>query len=169
MGIVEDSIKGTSLPHGSKVVLPADTESFARGLYLLQSAHLLKLDRPFGGTRPVDLTITEANVRDSLRHLKLLGLSSDVHLKEIYQTYDALVLDPKQAASLGLDPGKDAIAVEPGPKNPYATVLVAPSRLAGDPRVLELTHALESPELARFLAAKYPGAILPVSEPAAAR
>jgi D-methionine transport system substrate-binding protein len=162
-GIVEDEINGQSLPHGAKVVLPAKTESFARGLYLLQSAHLVKLDRPFGGTTPVDLTITQANVVDSLRHLSLLGLSSDVHLQEIYRQYDALVLNPQQAASLGLDPGKDALAVEPGPRNPYARVLVAPSRLAGDPRVLKLTHALESPELARFLATKYPGANLPVT------
>ncbi|MBB2946912.1 D-methionine transport system substrate-binding protein [Actinoplanes lutulentus] len=151
MGVVEDEVTGQSLPHGSKIVLPGSTENFARGLYLLQSAHLVELDRPFGGVTPVDLSITEANVKDSLRHLSLLGLHSDERLTEIYPQYDALVLSPRQAAILGLDPKKDALAVEPGPKNPWATVLVAPSRLAGDPRLLELTHALESPSVATFL------------------
>lgn len=166
-GIVADDVAGTSLPHGSRVVLPGGTEDFARSLYLLQSAHLVKLDRPFGGATAADRTITEANVVDSLRHLSLSGLHSDEHLGEIYQRYDALVLSPRQAALLGLNPGKDALAVEPGPLNPYAQVLVAPSRLAGDPRVLELTHALESPELAKFLTTKYPGANLPATVPAA--
>jgi D-methionine transport system substrate-binding protein len=162
-GIVADEVVGQSLPHGSRVVLPAATESFARGLYLLQSAHLVQLDRPFGGSSPVDLTISEANVVDSLRHLSLLGLSSDIRLPEVYREFDALVLAPQQAAVLGLDPGRDALAVEPGPGNPYATVLVAPSRLAGDPRVLQLTHALESPELAHYLETTHPGANLPAT------
>ncbi|MEV8516013.1 MetQ/NlpA family ABC transporter substrate-binding protein [Dactylosporangium sp. NPDC051484] len=162
-GIVEDEVHGESLPHGSKVVLPGDDEGFARGLYLLQSAKLVRLDRPFGGTAPMDLSITEANVKDSLRHLSLLGLHSDVHLREVYQQYDAIVLNPRQAATLGLNPAKDALAVEPGPGNPWAHVLVAPSRLAGDPRVLALAHALESPELAEFLKTRYPGANLPAT------
>ena len=156
-GIVADEITGQSLPHGGKVVLPAQTDfDFARGLYLLQSAGLVKLDRPFGGSAPADLTITEANVVDSLRHLSLLAQYSTEHYPEIYQQYDAVVLSPEQATAIGLDPATDALAVEPGPGNPFASVLVAPSRLAGDPRVLELTHALESPELARVPGAGAP-------------
>lgn len=163
MGVVADEVEGRSLPHGSRVVLPAPTESFARGLYLLQSAGLVLLDRPFGGSSPVDLAITEANVVDSLRHLSLLGLSSDIRLPEVYRDFDALALTPQQAATLGLDPATDALAVEPGAHNPHAQVLVAPSRLAGDPRVLELVHALESPELARYLETTRPGVSIPVA------
>ncbi|MFC4070369.1 MetQ/NlpA family ABC transporter substrate-binding protein [Actinoplanes subglobosus] len=162
-GVVDDEVNGVSLPHGSKIVLPGDERLFARGLYLLQAAGLVRLDREFGGSKPVDLAITEANVRDSLRHLSLLGLYSDSRLREIYQQYDALVLTPQQAAALGLDPAKDALAVEPGPGNPWARVLIAPSRLAGDPRVLALTHALESPELATYLTTTHPAANLPAA------
>ncbi|GIE88226.1 MetQ/NlpA family ABC transporter substrate-binding protein [Actinoplanes regularis] len=150
-GVVEDEVHGRSLPHGSKVVLPGATEGFARGLYLLQSAGLVKLDRPFGGATPADLTISEANVKESLRHLTLLGSYSDAHLREVYQQYDAIVLTPRQATTLGLHPASDALAVEPGPQSPWSSVLVAPPRLAGDPRVLELAHALESPDLAKHL------------------
>ncbi|BCJ47666.1 lipoprotein [Actinoplanes ianthinogenes] len=162
-GIVEDEIRGRSLPHGAKIVLPGDDEGFARGLYLLQRAKLVKLDRAFGGTGPADLAVSQANVTDSLRHLRLLSQYSDVHLREVYQQYDAIVLTPAQATTLGLNPATDPLAVEQGPDNPWARVLTAPARLAGDPRVLDLTHALESPELAAYLKARYPGANLPAT------
>lgn len=161
--LIEDQVTGSSLPHGSKVVLPNTPTGFARGLYLLQEAGLTQLDRPFGGTTVQDLTVTEANVLDSLRHLSLLPLEYGEFIDGLYENYDAVVLTPKQAQSIGLDPGKDALAVEPGPSNPYAHVLVAPSRLAGDPRVLELTHALESPDVAQFLDSTFHGANIPVT------
>ncbi|WP_072803596.1 MetQ/NlpA family ABC transporter substrate-binding protein [Rhodococcoides yunnanense] len=161
--LIEDQVTGSSLPHGSKVVLPNTPTGFARGLYLLQSAGLTQLDRPFGGTTVQDLTITEANVVDSLRHLSLLPLEYGEFIDGLYANYDAVVLNPTQAESIGLDPEKDALALEPGPENPYAHVLVAPSRLAGDERVLELTHALESPEAAEYLKTKYHGANIPVT------
>lgn len=164
-GLVGDEVQGTSLPHGSRVVLPTTPTGFARGLYLLQSAGLVRLDRDFGGTSAVDLTVTEANVLDSLRHLSLLSLSYDDYLEALYRNYDAVVLTPRHAAALGLEPARDALALEPGPANPYAHVLVAPSRLAGDPRVTELTYALESPELARFLETRFRGANIAVTSP----
>lgn len=161
--LIEDQVTGSSLPHGSKVVLPNTPTGFARGLYLLQSSGLALLDRSFGGTSAQDLTITEANVVDSLRHLSLLPLEYGEFIDGLYTNYDAVVLTPKQAESIGLDPAKDALASEPGPENPYAHVLVAPSRLAGDERVLELTHALESPETAEFLKTKFHGANISVT------
>lgn len=160
--LVGDEVTGTSLPHGARIAVPATPTGFARGLYLLQSAGLVRLDRPFGGTTAVDLTVTEANVLDSLRHLTVVGLGYDEFLDAIYRNYDAVALTPKQAASIGLAPAR-ALATEPGPGNPYAHVLVAPARLAGDPRVLELTHALESPELARFLTERFQGANIAVT------
>lgn len=161
-GLVADEVAGQSLPHGSRVALPATPTGFARGLYLLQSADLVRLDRPFGGTTAVDLTVTEANVLESQRHLSLFGLNYDEYLDAIYRNYDAVVLSPRQAASIGLEPAR-ALAIEPGPANPYAHVLVAPARLAGDPRVLALTHALESPELAAHLTTTYRGANIPAA------
>ncbi len=156
-GLVEDNVTGTSLPHGARVALPNTPTGFARGLYLLQSAGLVTLDRGFGGTTAQDLTITAANVRDSARHLDVIGLSFDEFLKSTYDSYDAVALNPDQAKSLGLVPADDALAIEPGPGNPYAHVLVAPSRLAGDPRILELTRALEDPRLATHLTRTYRG------------
>lgn len=164
-GLVDDKITGQSLPHGATVAVPQTQAGFARGLYLLQTVDLVKLDRPFGGVTVADLSVSDANVLESQRHLNIRGLDYNEYAKDIYQNYDAVVFDPTTATSIGLVPGKDALAIEPGPGNPYARVLVAPARLAGDPRISELAHALESTEVADYLATTYEGKFISAHVP----
>lgn len=163
--LVADKITGTSLPHGAEVAVPASKAGFARSLYLLQSVDLVKLDRPFGGLTIADLSVSEANVIESQRHLAIRGLDFSEYAEDVYHNYDAVVLDPTTATSIGLVPAKDALAIEPGPGNPYARVLVAPSRLAGDPRVSALAHALESKEVAQYLQTAYHGKFISAQLP----
>lgn len=164
-GLVDDNITGESLPHGSTVAIPHTQSGFARALYLLQTVDLVRLDRPFGGLTAGDLSISQANVLESQRHLNLRGLEFDSYAHDIYQNYDAVVLDPTTATEIGLVPARDALAIEPGPDNPYARVLVAPSRLAGDARVSALAHALEGPEAAEYLASTYQGKFISAHVP----
>jgi D-methionine transport system substrate-binding protein len=164
-GLVADSITGKSLPHGATIAVPDSTSGFARSLYLLQSVDLTKLDRPWGGVTVADLSVSEANVLDSQRHLALRGLDFSSYAADIYHNYDAVVFDPTTATSIGLIPAKDALALEPGPGNPYARVLVAPSRLAGDPRISALAHALESEGVAQYLATQYHGKFISAQVP----
>lgn len=162
--LVPDSVSGVSLPHGSKVVLPDSPAGFARGLYLLQAAGLLKLDRDFGGTSVKDLSIDRENVVEVPRHIAIDGLDLGL-AADIYRSFDAVVLDPRTATRIGLVPSRDALAIEPGAGNPYARVLVAPARLAGNPRVAELARALESPEVAEHLAQQYSGTVISAQAP----
>ncbi|WP_110883717.1 MetQ/NlpA family ABC transporter substrate-binding protein [Mycolicibacterium wolinskyi] len=163
--LVSDKITGQSLPHGAEVAVPQTKAGFARSLYLLQTAGLVKLDRPFGGLTVADLSVSDANVVESQRHLAIRGIDFAEYAEDIYHNYDAVVLDPTTATSIGLIPAKDALAIEPGPGNPYARVLVAPSRLAGDPRVSALAHALESKEVAHYLAITYHGKFISAQVP----
>ncbi|MFN3007449.1 MetQ/NlpA family ABC transporter substrate-binding protein [Mycolicibacterium wolinskyi] len=163
--LVADQITGTSLPHGSEVAVPQTKAGFARSLYLLQTVDLVKLDRGFGGLTIADLSVSEANILESQRHLAIRGLDFTEFAKDIYDNYDAVVLDPTTATSIGLVPARDALAIEPGPGNPYARVLVAPSRLAGDPRVSALAHALESKEVAQYLTTTYHGKFISAQVP----
>lgn len=163
--LTADKVTGQSLPHGAEVAVPDTAAGFARGLYLLQTADLVTLDRPFGGVTVADLSVTDANVRESQRHLNIRPLDLTEGAGEVYRNFDAVVLDPATAATLGLVPAEDALAVEPGPDNPYARVLVAPSRLAGDPRVSALSHALEGTEVAQYLTDTYRGAIISAQVP----
>lgn len=161
----DDKVTGQSLPHGAMVAVPQTKAGFARSLYLLQSVDLVTLDRAFGGLTVADLSITEANVRESQRHLSLRQLDFSEYAADIYKNFDAVVFDPTTAASIGLVPSKDALTIEPGPGNPYARVLVAPSRLAGDARVSTLAHALESREVAEYLARTYEGKFISAQLP----
>lgn len=163
--LVDDSVTGQSLPHGSVVAIPSTQSGFARGLYLLQTVNLVRLDRPFGGVTAADLSVSEANVLESQRHLTLRAIDFDTYAEDIYHNYDAVVLDPTTAVEIGLMPARDSLAIEPGPDNPYARVLVAPSRLAGDPRVSALAHALEGPEVAEYLASTYQGKFISAQVP----
>ncbi|ASR01711.1 MetQ/NlpA family ABC transporter substrate-binding protein [Gordonia rubripertincta] len=163
-GIVDDRITGRSLPHGATVGVPGTPAGLARSLYLLQSANLVRLDRPFGGTQAGDLSITEANVVESQRHLTLRQIDTDFGA-DAHRNLDAVILDPRSAAAAGLVPARDALAIEPGPHNPYARVLVAPARLAGDPRISALARALEGQQVADYLAKRYSGAIISVHIP----
>lgn len=162
--LVPDQVSGDSLPHGSKVVLPDAPAGFARGLYLLQAAGLVRLDRDFGGTSVKDLSIDKENIVEVPRHVVIDGL--DLGLAgDIYRSFDAVVLDPRTATRIGLVPARDALAIEAGEGNPYARVLVAPARLVGDPRVSELARALDSPQLQQYLAAKYRGTVISARTP----
>jgi len=160
-----DRITGRSLPHGAEVAVPRTPAGFARALYLLQSAGLLELDRPFGGLTAADLTVTEANIVDSPRHLRIRALDMSEYAADILANYDAVVFDPVTATGIGLAPARDALAVEPGPGNPYARVLVAPARLAGDPRLTTLAHALEGPAVADYLNRTYAGRFISAQIP----
>ncbi len=160
-----DKITGQSLPHGAIVAVPQTKAGFARSLYLMQSADLVKLDRAFGGLTVADLSITEANVLESQRHLSIRQLDFSEYAADIYKNFDAVVFDPTTATSMGLVPSKDALTIEHGPGNPYARVLVAPSRLAGDERVSTLAHALESKEVADYLARTYEGKFISAQMP----
>ncbi|UZF46701.1 MetQ/NlpA family ABC transporter substrate-binding protein [Rhodococcus rhodochrous] len=164
-GLVEDRVTGTNLPHGATVALADTVTGFARGLYLLQTSNLITLDREFGGLDAQDLAVSEANILESQRHLSIRRLDLANFAADAYRNYDAVVLDPRTAASIGLIPERDALKVEPGPNNPYARVLVAPSRLAGDPRVSALGRALEGEEVADYLEQKYRGAYVSVHVP----
>ncbi|MGU3502088.1 MetQ/NlpA family ABC transporter substrate-binding protein [Mycobacterium sp. C31M] len=161
----EDKITGQSLPHGAVVAVPQSKAGFARSLYLLQSVELARLDRAFGGLTVADLSVTEANVLESQRHLTIRALDLSEYAADIYQNFDAVVFDPTTATSIGLVPARDGLAIEPGPGNPYARVLVAPSRLAGDERVSALAHALESNEVADYLARTYQGKFISAQVP----
>lgn len=163
--LVADKITGTSLPHGAEVAVPETKAGFARSLYLLQTVDLVKLDRPFGGLSVADLSVSDANVLDSQRHLAIRGIDFTEYAEDIYHNYDAVVLDPTTASSIGLVPATDALAIEPGPGNPYSRVLVAPARLAGDARVSALAHALEGKETAQYLSTTYRGKFISAQVP----
>lgn len=148
------------LPHFATVLIPEGQAPLARGLYLLQHAHLATLNREFGGTEFADLSISEANVVDSQRHLNLAQVEIG-QFDDIIDSADAAILTPENAAQFGFDQ-EDQLVREPAADNPYTHVLVGGDS-EGSQGLTLLAHYLESSEVAEFIDTEFQGQIIPAN------
>jgi len=163
-GIYSKKYKSFSdVPDGGLVLLSNNVSNFARGLYLLQAAGLIKVDHQFGDTSADALTITEKNIVDNPKHLKFQQVEPAQIPRSLPDAALGLV-NGNIALEAGLTPSKDALLLEKGEGNPYANILVVPDALKDDARVVALKKILEGPEVADFIAKKYPGSVLPVNK-----
>lgn len=153
------------VPHHSLVLLSNNVSNFARGLYLLQAAGLIKLDHQQGDSSAGAFAITEKNIVDNPRHLTFKQVEPAQIPRSLPDAALGLV-NGNVALEAGLNPAKDALRLESGANNPYANILVVPQALTGDSRVTELSKLLQGPEVADFIAKKYPGSVLPVNKDA---
>ena len=72
------------------------------------------------------------------------------------------VINGNYALEAGLEPARDALALERAEGNPYANVLVTTEGLAKDPRVERLAMLLTSADVAAFIRNRYRGSVIPV-------
>ncbi|MEU4314250.1 MetQ/NlpA family ABC transporter substrate-binding protein [Nocardia sp. NPDC024068] len=151
------------IPHFGSVLVPAGQAPLARSLYLLQHADLLTLNREFGGTSFEDLTVTEANVVDSQRHLTITQTDPE-QFPEVIGAVDAVIMNPATAQQNGFDPANPLLR-EPAPGNPYTNVLIGSAEHADDPRLVLLARELESPELAGYIDAAFGGSVIAANPP----
>ena len=163
-GIYSTKYKSFSeVPDGGLVLLSNNVSNFARGLYLLQEAGLIKVDHQFGDTTADALTITEKNIVSNPKHLKFQQVEPAQIPRSLPDAALGL-LNGNIALESGRTPSKDALLLEKGQGNPYANILVVPAALKDDPRVKALSKILEGPEVADFIAQKYPGSVLSVNK-----
>ena len=158
------------IPQNAKIGIPDNVTNFARGLFLLQSAGLIKLDRTYdgGALSGDDLLITEKNVTSDPKNLipNLAKISDNTQLARQLQDVDAAVLQGNSALAVGLTPKTDALKLEDSQNgNPYVNILVEPKALANDKRIVALNNALESEDVAKFINDTYKGSVLPVHYP----
>lgn len=154
MGLYSRTRKALSeLPSGATIALPNDPTNTGRALLLLQSAGLLKV-RPDAG---IDATVLD--VAENPRGLRFRELDS-AQLPRSLPDVDAAVINTNFALEAGLNPTRDALAIEP-PDSPYANVLAVKAARSSDPRIQALAAALTSPEVARFIRERYQGAVVP--------
>lgn len=146
------------IPHFGSVLVPAGPAPLARSLYLLQHARLLTLNKQFGGTSFEDLTVTEANIVDSQRHLTITPADTG-QFPEVLGAVDIVIMNPDTAHENGFSPATPLLR-EPALRNPYTNVLVGRADNATDPRLVTLARQLESPEVADYIDATFTGSVL---------
>ncbi|OQQ21001.1 ABC transporter substrate-binding protein [Prescottella equi] len=162
MGLYSEKITAVDqLADGSTIALPKDTTNFARGLYLLESAGLIQMDKPFA---EADLSVvTQANIKGNPKNLKFVEIERSQLARNLGDPQiTAAVINSNYAIEAGLTPADDALLSEKVENNPFANLLVVRAAGQDDAGVKALAEALESPETATWIQENYSGSVVPV-------
>ena len=142
---------------GSKsltIAVPNDTTNEARALLLLQDLGYIKLKDGAG------ITATILDIAENPKGIEFNEVEA-AQLPNVLQDVDYAVINSNYAISAGLNPTKDALGME-GAASPYANILAVKEGRESDPIILALIAALESQQVADFIAQSYDGAVVSV-------
>jgi len=142
-----------ALPNGADVVIPNDPSNNSRALILLDKFGVIKLKDP---GNPLS---TLRDIVSNPKQLKFRELDSAM-LPRVLDQVDLALINTNYALDAGLDPTRDALAIE-SRDSPYVNFLVGLPAAKDDPRVQKLAKALTGPEVRAFIESKYKGAVLP--------
>jgi D-methionine transport system substrate-binding protein len=141
------------VPAGADVVIPNDPSNNSRALILLHRAGAITLKDP------TNALSTLRDITANPKQWKFRELDSAM-LPRVLNQVDLALINTNYALDAGLDPTKDALAIE-GRDSPYVNFLVGRPDNRDDPRVKKLAAALTGPEVKAFIEKKYRGAVLP--------
>lgn len=141
------------LPAGADVVIPNDPSNNSRALILLDKAGVIKLKDPSNALS------TQRDIIDNPKQLRFRELDSAM-LPRVLDQVDLALINTNYALDAGLNPTKDALAIE-SKDSPYVNFLVARPDNKDDARVQKLAKALTSPQVKAFIETRYKGAVLP--------
>ena len=144
------------LPEGAKVGIQNDPSNGNRALLLLQKFGAIKL-KPGVGTNGVNAT--PLDVVENPKRLKLVELDA-AQLPRALDDLDAASINTDYAVKAGLQPTKDAIAIE-DIKGPYANLIAVRVQDRNQPWVKKLVAAYESDEVRKYIDTQFKGAIIP--------
>lgn len=154
LGLYSKSVKKLAdLDKGATIALPNDTTNEARALKLLEANGVI-------GLKPgVGYDATPKDVASNPKNLKFKELEA-AQLPRSLGDVDAAVINGNYALEAKLSPARDALVAESAKDNPYANFLAVKKGDEADPRVAKLAKLLTSPEVKKFIADKYDGAVV---------
>ncbi|MBS0467895.1 MAG: MetQ/NlpA family ABC transporter substrate-binding protein [Proteobacteria bacterium] len=153
IGIYSRKIKKLSeLKEGARFGIPNDPTNGGRVLLLLQAQGLIKLKDGAG------LKATPLDVVSNPKKLKFIELDA-AQLPRSLDDLDASAINTNFAISAGLDPKRDAIAMESA-DSPYVNILVVRAADKDKPWVARLVKAYHSPEIRQFIETQFKGSVL---------
>jgi D-methionine transport system substrate-binding protein len=157
MGFYSKKFKSLKdLPAGAKVGIQNDPSNGNRALLLLQKYGAIKL-KPGVGTNGVNAT--PLDVVENPKKLKLIELDA-AQLPRSLDDLDAASINTDYAVKAGLQPTRDAIAIE-DIKGPYANLIAVRVQDRNQPWVKKLVAAYESDEVRKYIDTQFKGAIIP--------
>jgi D-methionine transport system substrate-binding protein len=141
---------------GITIAVPNDTTNEARALLLLDTLGYIKLDPDAG------ITATIRDITENPHNITFKEVEA-AQLPNVLQDVDYAVINSNYAISANLNPVKDSLAIE-GSSSFYSNILAVKKGNEKTDKVLALVAALESKQVADFIAEKYDGAVVSTVE-----
>jgi len=147
------------LPEGAQILMSSSVADHGRILTLLQNEGLITL---------ADGKTTDAQVKDIIDNPKKLKFKADIEASLLPQAYkndegDAVLINTNYAIDNGLNPLKDAIALE-DKDSPYVNLIVTREGDEDEEKVQALVDILHEKKNQDWILEEYKGAVVPVSE-----
>jgi D-methionine transport system substrate-binding protein len=148
------------LPDGAHLIMSNSVADHGRLLSLLEAQGVIKLKSGIDKT-----TATVNDVIDNPKHLNFDTKYEASLLPQIYKNGegDAVLINSNYAIGAGLNPMKDAIALE-DKNSPYVNIIAVRKGDENKKAIKALVDVLHSKEIQDFIIQKYKGAVVPVSE-----
>ena len=135
-----------------QIAVPNDTTNEARALLLLQDNGIIKLADGAG------ITATKNDIVENPYNVEIVETEA-AQIPNILQDVDYAVINSNYAINAGLNPLKDALAIE-GSSSAYGNILCVKEGNENLPKILALKAALESKQVADFITEKYAGSVV---------
>ena len=142
-----------ALAEGATVAIPNDATNGGRALLLLAAHELIQLKDG------VSITATVRDIAANPKKLKFRELEAAT-LPRVLDQVDIALINTNYALDAGLNPLADALIIESA-ESPYVNILVARPDNAKSAALEKLSAALTSPEVKKFIAEHYKGAVVP--------
>ncbi len=139
-----------------KIGVPNDTTNEARALLLLQENGIIKLADGAG------ITATKNDIVDNPYNVEIVEAEA-AQLPNMLPDLDYAVINSNYAINAGLNPVNDSLFIE-GSASAYANILAVKEGSENEPKILALKAALESKQVADYIAEKYAGSVVSVVE-----
>ncbi len=137
---------------GVTVAIPNDTTNEARALLLLQELGYIRLKSGAG------ITATPLDIESNPKNITFNEIEA-AQLPNVLKDVDYAVINSNYALDGGLNPTRDALGME-GSGSYYANILAVKEGRESEPVILALVAALESQQVADFIASRYDGAVV---------
>lgn len=139
---------------GLTIAVPNDTTNEARALLLLQDNGIIKLKDG------VDITATVRDIEENPYDITVKEVEA-AQLPNVLQDVDYAVINSNYAIEAGINPTKDALAIE-GSSSAYSNILAVKEGNEETDKIKALKAALESKAVADFITNKYEGSVVSV-------
>ena len=141
------------LPEGATVAIPSDATNGGRALLLLDKAGVIQLKDD------TSITATPKDIVENPKGIKVRELEAAT-LPRVLKQVDLALINTNYALEAGLNPTKDALVIE-GADSPYVNILVTTAEKKDNADLQKLAKALHTPEVKKFIADQYKGAVVP--------